>query len=74
MEEGKDQQSIQSNTTPGPGKNHVHFVNIACCKSIMVTLLIMSWDASQYYFVRTVDFFVCVLNPISGVFTTQSNV
>ena len=41
-------------------QNHEDFVNITC-KFIMVTLLIMTGVASQYFFVRTVDFFVCVL-------------
>ena len=52
-------------------QNHVYFVNIAC-KFIVVTLLIVTRMASQYIFVRTVDFFVCVLFPISVVFTTHS--
>ena len=54
-------------------QNHVYFVNIAC-KFIMVTLLIVTilgWPLNSI-FVRTVDFFVCVLFPISGVFTTHS--
>ena len=38
----------------------------------IVTVLIVTRVASQYYFVRTVDFFVCVLISISGVFTTNS--
>ena len=38
----------------------------------MVTLLIVTRVRSQYFFVRTVDVFVCVLFPISGVFTNHS--
>ena len=38
----------------------------------MVTLLIVTRVASQYYFVRTVDLFVCVLFPIPSVFITHS--
>ena len=52
-------------------QKHVHFVNIAY-KFIMVTLLIVTRVASQYFFVRTVLFFICVLFPISSVFTTHS--
>ena len=52
-------------------QNLVYFVNIAC-KFFMVALLIETRVASQYYFVRTVDFFVCVLFSISSVFTTHS--
>ena len=51
-------------------RNHVFFVNIAC-KFIMVTLLIVTRVASQYYFCQR-WLFVCVLFPISGVFTTHS--
>ena len=51
-------------------QNHVYFVNIAC-KSIMVTLLIVTRVAYQYFFVRTVDFCMCP-DSISGVFTTHS--
>ena len=52
-------------------QNRVYFVNIAY-KFIMVTLLTVTRLASQYFFVRTVEFLVCVLFPISGVFTTHS--
>ena len=53
-------------------KNHVYFVNIAC-KFIIVTMLIVTRMASQYYFCQNRWlFFVCVLFPISGVFTTHS--
>ena len=48
-------------------QKHVYFVNIAC-KSIMITMLIVTRVASQYYFFRTFELFVCVLIPISGVF------
>ena len=53
-------------------QNNLYFVNIAC-KFIMVTLLIVTRVASQYYFSQNgLPFFVCVLIPISGVLTTHS--
>ena len=38
---------------------------------IMVTLLIVPRVASQYFFLSEQLIFVCVLFPISGVFTTR---
>ena len=66
--EGKDSWKSEIHTYQ---QNCVFFVNIACM-FIMVTLMIVTRMTSQYYFVRTVDFFVCVIFPISGVFTTHS--
>ena len=48
---------------------HVYFVKIAF-KSIMVILLIVTRVAS--FFDRTVDYFACVWNLISGLFTADS--
>ena len=45
--------------------NHVFFVNIACLSLSSVTLLMVS----RVIFVRTVDFFACVLSSYPGVFT-----
>ena len=52
-------------------QNHVYFVKIAC-KFILVTQLIVIRVASQYYSCQNSSFFVCVLFPVSGVFTTHS--
>ena len=52
-------------------QKHVYFVNIAS-KFIMVTLVIVTRVASQYYFCQNSWLFVCVIFPISGVFTTHS--
>ena len=50
-------------------QNHVYFVNIAC-KFIMVTLLIVPRVASQYFFVRTVDFCMCPFSNLWCVYNS----
>ena len=50
-------------------QNHVYFV---ACKFIMVTPFIVTMGGLQNFFCQNSWFFVLVLFPISGVFTTHS--